>query len=430
MNALDTASTTKRGNSASPNALYRNLLIATFFERFSYYGFRSIIVLYAIQELMLDDVDVFYQYGIFTSVTYLGYAFGGVLGDFVLGTKRAIIIGSLIATAGFFVASLAGISTFYLSLVLFLIGMGLIRPNVTAGVAKVYANSPNKLLGRFSLFYLLINFGAFFGVFLVMLVSESLGWTWGFILVGITQLIATVFFALDKGTISFSYPSPPPTIKRRGVNVALLLIPTIFVALYWFLYEFYGQLTWELQYSIMELFEVNSIPRHLVIQIPTILLVILGVPTIIVLWKKKVKLLRWLALGFVFAAISFLTLKFVSSSFRANSAVVFYVLFLFIQVIAELIIVPTMLAAYGKYVPQRVLGTVIGVSFLITAIFLRISGAIGPIESGNPLMIWIGIAFLIIGALVIYFISPAVRNKTNDSTPEKESDILDEFLSE
>ena len=71
-------------------------------ERTAYYGFRALIVLYLMNEMsnferedVLEILGWFMLYIIFTKII------GAVLGDLVIGNKKALIVGGILQILGF-----------------------------------------------------------------------------------------------------------------------------------------------------------------------------------------------------------------------------------------------------------------------------------------------------------------------------------------
>ena len=66
------------------------LFFAEMWERFSYYGMRSILIFYLTQHLLFDDATANAQYGSYTSLVYLLPLLGGILADRYIGTRKAV----------------------------------------------------------------------------------------------------------------------------------------------------------------------------------------------------------------------------------------------------------------------------------------------------------------------------------------------------
>src|SRR5207253_4942978 len=97
-------------------------------ERFSYYGMQSLLVLYMVKQLLLTShiehvagfvpfrhfLEFLYRgplpvqplasaiFGLYTGLVYLTPILGGLLADRVLGRTRTIVIGALLMAAGQF----------------------------------------------------------------------------------------------------------------------------------------------------------------------------------------------------------------------------------------------------------------------------------------------------------------------------------------
>jgi len=69
-------------------------------ERFSYYGMRTILFAYMTQHFLFGDKAASGQYGAYTSLVYLLPLIGGMLADRWLGTKKAVAYGALLLVAG------------------------------------------------------------------------------------------------------------------------------------------------------------------------------------------------------------------------------------------------------------------------------------------------------------------------------------------
>jgi POT family proton-dependent oligopeptide transporter len=89
----------------------RGLFVAFFaemWERFSYYGMRAILVFYLTQHLLFDDKTASAQYGSYTSLVYLIPLVGGIVADRWLGTRKAVVFGALLLTAGHLTMAVEG----------------------------------------------------------------------------------------------------------------------------------------------------------------------------------------------------------------------------------------------------------------------------------------------------------------------------------
>jgi POT family proton-dependent oligopeptide transporter len=76
------------------------LFFTEMWERFSYYGMRSLLIFYLTDHFLLDDRAAQGRYTAYVALNYLLPLAGGLLGDRVLGARRAVGFGALLLVAG------------------------------------------------------------------------------------------------------------------------------------------------------------------------------------------------------------------------------------------------------------------------------------------------------------------------------------------
>ena len=110
-------------------------------ERFTFYGMRALLVLFLVSSVpaggfAMDDKTATAIYGLYNAAVYLAALPGGWIADRLIGAQRAVMAGGLAITLG---NALLAISTtprgFYIGLVVIVLGVGLLKPNVSAIVA-------------------------------------------------------------------------------------------------------------------------------------------------------------------------------------------------------------------------------------------------------------------------------------------------------
>ena len=129
---------------------------------------------------------------------YITPIFGGIIADRYLGYRWAVVIGSIIMTLGHAAMFLDTPFMLYLGLGLLVIGTGFFKPNMTSILSEMYKQFPEKKDGAYTIFYMGVNAGAFFGMMLCGYLASNLGWHWGFGLAGIFMLLGTIQFWLAK----------------------------------------------------------------------------------------------------------------------------------------------------------------------------------------------------------------------------------------
>jgi len=187
-----------------PDALFV-LFFTEMWERFSYYGMRALLVLFLVTETAKGGwgwsrADATQLYGWYTGLVYLTPILGGYLADKVLGLRKAIVLGGFIIAAGHATLLLDTQTAFYAGLSLVVLGTGLFKPNISAIVGQLY-NKDNEggRDGGYTLFYMGVNAGAFFGISLCGYIGEKISWSYGFGLAGLFMLLGAIQFYFGQG---------------------------------------------------------------------------------------------------------------------------------------------------------------------------------------------------------------------------------------
>jgi len=189
-------------------------------ERFSYYGMRTILLIYMTQYLMMQKNDGTAIYHSFVSACYLLPLLGGYLSDRYLGKYKTILSLSLVYCLGHAVLAAWPTTTgLYLALSLIALGSGGIKPCVSAHVGDQFNKKNAHLVNRvFDLFYWMINFGAFFSSLLTPELLKRYGHQVAFGIPGVLMLLATIVFWMGRK----EYVHVPPTGKNPNSFVAVV----------------------------------------------------------------------------------------------------------------------------------------------------------------------------------------------------------------
>ncbi|HXG92376.1 MAG TPA: peptide MFS transporter [Blastocatellia bacterium] len=177
------------------------LFFTEMWERFSYYGMRALLILFltaAVQEggFGLTDATATAIYGLYTASVYLVGLPGGWIADRVMGQRNAVFLGGTIIALGHFSMALGAVFTFYLGLVLIVIGTGLLKPNVSAIVGDLYPEGGARRDAGFSIFYMGINLGAFIGPLLCGFLGEKINWHLGFAAAGVGMVLGLIQYRM------------------------------------------------------------------------------------------------------------------------------------------------------------------------------------------------------------------------------------------
>lgn len=76
------------------------LFMTEMWERFSYYGMRSLLILYLTQHFLFSDERSAAIYGAYTALVYVMTIIGGTLADKYLGSRKAVTYGALLLVLG------------------------------------------------------------------------------------------------------------------------------------------------------------------------------------------------------------------------------------------------------------------------------------------------------------------------------------------
>ena len=162
------------------------LFLTEMWERFTYYGMRAVLILFLVASVAtggfgLDDRTAAAIYGLYTASVYLAGLPGGWVADRLIGAQRAVMLGGALITAG---NLMLAISTspkgFYIGLLVIVLGVGLLKPNVSAIVAGLYPEGGARLDSAFTIFYIGINIGGALGPLVIPLAQKFFGLRAGF----------------------------------------------------------------------------------------------------------------------------------------------------------------------------------------------------------------------------------------------------------
>lgn len=155
----------QKGFFGHPKGLF-TLFFTEFWERFSYYGMRAILLYYMYDTvtnggLGIAESTALSIMSIYGSLVYMSGIIGGWLADRVFGTSKAVFYGGILIMFGHILLAIPGsVATFFGSMVLIVLGTGLLKPNVSSVVGDIYATEDDRRDAGFSIFYMGINLGA------------------------------------------------------------------------------------------------------------------------------------------------------------------------------------------------------------------------------------------------------------------------------
>ncbi len=191
------------------------LFVVEMWERFSYYGMRAFLVLYLVHALQWSDKRAASLYGVYTSAVYLTPLVGGYLADRFIGTRRSVVLGSIVIALGHFSLAIPSMATFYLGLGLIIAGTGFFKPNAATMVGQIYRQGDPRRDSGFTIYYMGVNAGAFLGPIICGLLAENIGWHWGFGAAGVGMVAGLVTYLYWRDQYL-----PGIGVKAEGVAAA------------------------------------------------------------------------------------------------------------------------------------------------------------------------------------------------------------------
>ena len=208
------------------------LFLTEMWERFGYYLMLGIFSLY-----MLDGwnnggmgfspgkkSDI---YGTYLGLVYLTPFIGGLLADRILGYRKSIISGGLMMAAGYFLLAVHSNTTFYIALLLIILGNGFFKPNISTLVGNLYSGDDlkDKKDAGFNIFYMGINLGAFICNFVAAYMRINYGWGFAFAAAGVGMIIGVLIFI--SGSKHIKHVDIVKPTKEGDMSTGRILMMTV-----------------------------------------------------------------------------------------------------------------------------------------------------------------------------------------------------------
>ncbi|MCY8068923.1 peptide MFS transporter [Bacillus haynesii] len=231
----------QKGFFGHPRGLF-TLFFTEFWERFSYYGMRAILIYYLYTEvtkggLGFDQTTANSIMAVYGSLVYMSGIIGGWIADRLLGTANTVFYGGVLIMFGHILLSFPGsVPAFFISMLLIIIGTGLLKPNVSSVVGDLYSPEDTRRDSGFSIFYMGINLGGFLAPIIVGTVGQTYNYHLGFSLAAIGMLFGLLTYLATRkknlGSAGRTVPNPLTPAERKMVfgriGIGVLVIAVIF----------------------------------------------------------------------------------------------------------------------------------------------------------------------------------------------------------
>ncbi len=410
------------------------LFFTEMWERFSYYGMRAILVLYLVAQttsdnpgLGWDDGSALSLYGWYTMLVYLLSIPGGWIADKFLGAKKSVLYGGILLVAGHGVLSFENMMAFYSGLLLIVLGVGMLKPNISTMVGNLYEPGDIRRDKGFTIFYIGINVGAFLASIIVGYVGEVYGWHYGFGLAAIGMTAGLIQYVMGQkylekvgNIISKNTKSDKseainqPLTKVEKDRIVVLLLSFLLVIIFWGAFEQAG--------GLMNIFTKDNTNRMLFgwevpatwFQSLNALFIILLGTTVAGFWaKRKLKgkvssSLFKMIIGLIVMGTGFFFMTGASYQYiESGASSMLWLLFAYLfHTVGELCLSPVALSYITKLAPAKYGSLMMGIYFAMTGFGNKLAGLLGEgAQDFGAFAIFTGIAVfcIILGIVVLFF---------------------------
>lgn len=230
----------QKGFFGHPKGLF-TLFFTEFWERFSYYGMRAILIYYMYYALKdgglgLDRETAASIMAVYGSLVYMSGIIGGWVADRLLGMKKTVFYGGILIMAGHIALAFpGGVTALFVSMGLIVIGTGLLKPNVSNIVGDLYDKADLRIDSGFSIFYMGINLGGLIAPFIVGTLGQTYNFHLGFGVAALGMLLGLIIFLATRkkylGLAGSYVPNPLSGDEKKSVfmkfGISLLIIVAI-----------------------------------------------------------------------------------------------------------------------------------------------------------------------------------------------------------
>jgi POT family proton-dependent oligopeptide transporter len=385
------------------------LFFTEMWERFSYYGMRALLILYMVGSTQKPGLGFSIEksadiYKWYTFCVYLAGIPGGFVADRFLGHYRAVLIGGIVIACGHFSMAYPSIMTFYLGLCLIVVGTGLLKPNVSTIVGTLYTRDDPRRDAGFSMFYMGINLGAFISPLICGWLGQKINWHIGFgaagvgMTLGLIQYVAGRKYLVPRSEAKTGHTEAIEELKAAPkakftpedwARIGAIIILSIFALMFWAGFEQAG--------SSLNLFADRATRLTIFgfnypsswFQSVEPLFIIIFAPLFAWMWirlgprepSSPVKF----TMGLVFLSLSFALIVPAAHIYERNGQRVspgWLIGLYFLQMVGELCLSPVGLSMVTKLSPARVVGLMMGIWFMATALGNYVAGwAAGFLEN-------------------------------------------------
>jgi proton-dependent oligopeptide transporter, POT family len=409
------------------------LFFTEMWERFSYYGMRALLLLFMVAPIAGGGLGFTTRraatiYGLYTMAVYASAIPGGWFADRVIGHYRSVLCGGILITLGHFSMAIPTLTTFFLGLLLIVLGTGMLKPNVSTMVGFLYKPDDARRDAGFSLFYMGINIGAMSAPLVCGFLGQKLNWHYGFAAAGVGMLIGLTQYILGRKHLPESTSTRERAVDDAAIEpltaadwkrIGAICVLFLFALIFWSVFEQAG--------STLTLFADHHTRLSILgwtfpsswFQSEQPLFVIALAPVFAWLWvrlgKYEPSSATKFTLGLTLTAIGFLIIipaARLAETQHTRVSPIWLTLLYFVHTLGELCLSPVGLSLVTKISPKKVVGLMMGFWFLATSLGNFFAGWIASFADRYPLYRIFTVDFLLpaAGAIALAMLIRPLRS--------------------
>ena len=238
---MTTSSVASSGGTTEPQIFghpkgLQTLFLTEMWERMSYYGMRGLLVLFMTTAMTSGGLEMGVAtataiYGLYTASVYFMGLPGGWIADRLIGGQRAIWYGGIVIMCGHIVLAIPNDNTFFIGLILVVLGTGLLKPNIGALVGQLYGSADPRRDSGYALYYMGINIGSVIGYTVCGYLGENIGWHVGFGAAAVGMAFGLGYFRISKHYLRGISAGPEVAMSATGERNSWYAIALFLVAL-------------------------------------------------------------------------------------------------------------------------------------------------------------------------------------------------------
>lgn len=165
-------------DTAARRRAFTVVFLVELWERFGFYGMAALMVLFMVQGLGYGDAHANMAWGALSALVYAVPVLGGWVGDRWIGSRRAMLAGTVVLACGYALLSIprAGQDLLFGALALVALGNGFFKPNAANLVRRIYDRDPARIDSAFTMYYMAVNVGSTLSMLATPWVQQIWGW--------------------------------------------------------------------------------------------------------------------------------------------------------------------------------------------------------------------------------------------------------------